>query len=219
MPEPPLLSSTVEDTNADPGGACPHVDRDSLLHVEHLQDEPQALEMQIGPVEEDFFDSQKEDFYYDNYNEDDEEKPEVWKDGEEVHLQVPPELLHAPERRGKKCMHMQCQTCTRSDAEMSASAASLFESPPRSPLAAFEAYFLQRTATATIYIVTPDCTNHTHANHIDALTGYDSGKKLERGRRGLLVGRWELQRRRWGAASSKRKFSKYQRDPARRGRR
>ena len=41
--------------------------------------------MQIGPTDEDFFDSQ-EDFYYDDYNDDNEEEREVWEDSEEVDL-------------------------------------------------------------------------------------------------------------------------------------
>ena len=62
--------------------------------------------MHIGPTEDDYFDSQEEDFYYDEYNSDDQEEPEVWEDGDEVHMQVPPELLHAPDRKGKKRMRM-----------------------------------------------------------------------------------------------------------------
>jgi hypothetical protein len=46
--------------------------------------------MHIGLVEDDYFDSQEEDFYYDDYNNDNQEEPEVWKDGDEVYLQVPP---------------------------------------------------------------------------------------------------------------------------------
>ena len=79
-----------------------YVDRDRLLQPEHLEDIQVDPEMQIGPTDDDFFDSQEEDYYYDDYNNDDEEDPEIWEDGEEVHLQVPLELLYTFNRRGKK---------------------------------------------------------------------------------------------------------------------
>jgi hypothetical protein len=104
--------------------------------------------MQIGEADDNFFDSQEEDFYYDDYNDDDEEEREVWEDGEEVHLQVPAELLHAPDRRGKKRMRMQRRPYNRGDAEISATAAALFASPPPSPAQSFEAYFQHTTAVA-----------------------------------------------------------------------
>jgi hypothetical protein len=69
-----LHGSTIEVTNDDRTGSCPHVDRHGLLQPEHMHDNAEAPEMQIGPAEEEFFDSQEEDFYYDDYNDDDEEE-------------------------------------------------------------------------------------------------------------------------------------------------
>jgi hypothetical protein len=54
-------STGIHNIDVDP---CPHVDRDGLLQLEHLQDRAEALEMEIGPAEDGFFDSQEEDFYY-----------------------------------------------------------------------------------------------------------------------------------------------------------
>jgi hypothetical protein len=103
---PELPGSAIDDPDLDPTGSCPCVDRDGLLEGELLDDEAKA-EMQIGPTEDEYFDSQEEDFYYDDYNDDNEEEREVWEDGKEVHLQVPPKLLHAPDRRGKKRLLIQ----------------------------------------------------------------------------------------------------------------
>jgi hypothetical protein len=71
---PELHGSTIEVTDDDRTGSCPHVDRHGLLQPEHMHDNAEAPEMQIGPAEEEFFDSQEEDFYYDDYNDDDEEE-------------------------------------------------------------------------------------------------------------------------------------------------
>jgi hypothetical protein len=160
LPADPLPSSDIDERDVHPPGSYPHLDCDGLLQPEHLHDDPQAPEMQIGPVEEDFFDSQEEDFYYDDYNDDDEEEREVWEDGEEVHLQVPPELWHAPDRRGKKRMRMQRRPCQTSDADVSASAASLFASPVHSPLQTFQEYFQQRTGARTEDRETANCSEH-----------------------------------------------------------
>jgi hypothetical protein len=119
-----------------------------LLPADHSHDNHEAPEMQIGEADDNFFDSQEEDFYYDDYNDDDEEEREVWEDGEEVHLQVPAELLHAPDRRGKKRMRMQRRPYNRGDAEISATTAALFASPPPSPAQSFQAYFQHTTAAA-----------------------------------------------------------------------
>jgi hypothetical protein len=94
--------------------------------------------MQIGLADDDFEDAQdEEDFYYDDYNDDDEEQAEIWEDAEEIYLDFPPrppELLHAPDRRGKKWMCMQRLFARRYDAEASASVASLFLSLPQPAL-------------------------------------------------------------------------------------
>ena len=141
---------------------CAHVDRDRLLQPEHLEDVPVDPEMEIGPVDDVFFDSQEEDCYYDDYNDDDEEDPEIWEDGEEVHLQVPPELLHTPDRRGKKRMRMQRLSSNRSNAEACASAVALFASPPHSPPRPFPGYFLQGTGAATTQTGTARCIDPTN---------------------------------------------------------
>jgi hypothetical protein len=115
--------------------------------------------MHIGPVEDDYFDSQEEDFYYDDYNSDDQEEPKVWEDGDEVHMQIPPELLHAPNCKGKKRMHMQRRPCNRSDAEISASIASLFAFAPPSPIE-------HSKITFSIKQLRPWCTQRLQHAHI-----------------------------------------------------
>jgi hypothetical protein len=90
LPQPPIDIDVIDDIDVDPIASCSHVNRDGLLPTDHLQDDQEAPEMHIGLVEDDYFDSQEEDFYYDDYNNDNQEEPEVWKDGDEVYLQVPP---------------------------------------------------------------------------------------------------------------------------------
>jgi hypothetical protein len=123
--------------------------------------------MRIGLAIDDYFDSQEEDFYYNEYNNDDEEEREVWEDGEEVHLQVLPKLLHVPDRRGKKRLRMQRRPFHRSDAEIAIAAGSLFASPPTSPFN----YFHQTTATTRAVAECIDrmdagaaYTRHAHCN-------------------------------------------------------
>jgi hypothetical protein len=165
VPQPitPLPASAIDDRDGDPIESCPHVDRDNLLQPEHMHDNPKASDMQIGPADDDFFDSQEEDFYYDDYNDDDEEEREVWKDGEEVDLQVPPELRHAPDRRGKKQLRMQRRPCQRSDAKVYASTASQYASLPPSLLNSFHDYFVHRTKTATAHTEIAEYSQHTNA--------------------------------------------------------
>ena len=86
VPEPEVHGSTIDVIDDNPTGSCPLVDRDGLLQPEHMHDNAEALEMQIGPAEEEFFDSQEEDFYYDDYNDDDQEERELWEDGGEMHV-------------------------------------------------------------------------------------------------------------------------------------
>jgi hypothetical protein len=160
---PELHGSTIEVTNDDRTGSCPHVDRHGLLQPEHMHDNAEAPEMQIGPAEEEFFDSQEEDFYYDDYNDNDEEEREVWEDGGEVHLQVPPEFRHAPDRRGKKQLHMQRLPCQRTDADVCASAALLFASTPPNPFTSLQDYFVHKTGTSTIEGEAAECDEHAHA--------------------------------------------------------
>ena len=125
--------------------------------------------MEIGRADNDFFDSQEEDFYYHDYNDDDEEEQEVWEDGEEVHLEVPPELLHALDHKRKKQMRMQCRPSTRYDAAALASVASLFSSPPRSPLHPFLGFFQHTTATNIAESWNIGCMDLTHTSMSFAL--------------------------------------------------
>jgi hypothetical protein len=118
-----------------------------LLPTEHLHEEEDVGELQIGPLDDAYFDSQEDDFYYDDYNDEDEEEREIWEDGEEVHLQVLPELLHAPYCRGKKRMRMQRHPFKTADAKFSASAVSLFASPPLCPIEPFGGYLQYTVGT------------------------------------------------------------------------
>jgi hypothetical protein len=74
LPVPSGHATATEEIDADPAVSCPHIDRDGLLPAEHLHAEEDVDELQIGPADDDYFDSQEEDFYYDDYNDEDEEE-------------------------------------------------------------------------------------------------------------------------------------------------
>jgi hypothetical protein len=164
-------TTAIEEIDADPLASCPHIDRDGLLPTEHLHEEEDVGELQIGPADDAYFDSQEEDFYYDDYNDEDEEEREIWEDGEEVHLEIPPEPLYALDRRGKKRMRMQRRPSKTIDVEFSAYVVSLFASPPLCPVEPFGGYLQHTMGTTMAQTQSVTCTDPTNAGARDGNAG------------------------------------------------
>ena len=70
-PTAPDSSTNIHDVKADP---CPHVARNEVLQPKYLQYERKASEMEIGLANDEFFDSQEQDFYFHDYNNEDEQE-------------------------------------------------------------------------------------------------------------------------------------------------